>query len=238
MPIEFSVAAFRLGHSDDPRAYSWNANFDNGAGRSSCSSSSRRERRPRRRHAPRRATGSRTSAGSSTSGGEQPAWSVPAASSTGGADREEDRQARSHICPGRCGLPAPPASQPAPQPRAQEPQAREDGQARDRSADGDVHEEQGRERHEVDERPDPGRQQRSEPRKRAHPGAALVALPADAALVLHPARGGVQRREAQGRRSAHRRGDVPPGDGGEQALDRARQDFEPTLGSQRPRHSG
>jgi hypothetical protein len=32
MPIEFSVAAFRLGHSMIRRAYNWNVNFDNGAG--------------------------------------------------------------------------------------------------------------------------------------------------------------------------------------------------------------
>ena len=32
MPIEFSVAAFRLGHSMIRSAYNWNARFDNGAG--------------------------------------------------------------------------------------------------------------------------------------------------------------------------------------------------------------
>jgi hypothetical protein len=32
MPIEFSVAAYRLGHSMVRRAYNWNARFDNGAG--------------------------------------------------------------------------------------------------------------------------------------------------------------------------------------------------------------
>jgi hypothetical protein len=32
MPIEFSVAAFRLGHSMVRRAYNWNARFDDGAG--------------------------------------------------------------------------------------------------------------------------------------------------------------------------------------------------------------
>jgi hypothetical protein len=32
MPIEFSVAAFRLGHSMIRRAYNWNKEFDNGAG--------------------------------------------------------------------------------------------------------------------------------------------------------------------------------------------------------------
>jgi hypothetical protein len=32
MPIEFSVAAYRLGHSMVRQAYNWNVNFDNGAG--------------------------------------------------------------------------------------------------------------------------------------------------------------------------------------------------------------
>jgi hypothetical protein len=32
MPIEFSVAAFRLGHSMIRRAYNWNREFDNGSG--------------------------------------------------------------------------------------------------------------------------------------------------------------------------------------------------------------
>ena len=32
MPIEFSVAAFRLGHSMVRRAYNWNSHFDDGAG--------------------------------------------------------------------------------------------------------------------------------------------------------------------------------------------------------------
>src|SRR3954447_16849196 len=32
MPIEFSVAAFRLGHSMVRRAYNWNSHFEDGAG--------------------------------------------------------------------------------------------------------------------------------------------------------------------------------------------------------------
>ena len=32
MPIEFSVAAYRLGHSMVREAYNWNVNFDNGGG--------------------------------------------------------------------------------------------------------------------------------------------------------------------------------------------------------------
>ncbi len=43
-----------------------------------------------------------------------------------------------------------------------------------------------------------------------------------AAVVLHPARGGVQRRPAARRRRADRRRDDPPRDGGQPVLDRAR----------------
>ena len=32
MPIEFSIAAYRLGHSMVRAAYNWNKNFDDGAG--------------------------------------------------------------------------------------------------------------------------------------------------------------------------------------------------------------
>ena len=44
----------------------------------------------------------------------------------------------------------------------------------------------------------------------------------DAAVVLHPARGRAEQRPAQGGRCAHRRRDLPPRDGGQQVLDRAR----------------
>ena len=54
MPIEFSVAAFRLGHSMVRAAYNWNKVFDDGqpARSTSCSTFSAPERRPRRRDAP------------------------------------------------------------------------------------------------------------------------------------------------------------------------------------------
>ncbi len=58
------------------------------------------------------------------------------------------------------------------EPRAQESQSREDGQARDRPADGGVPEEQGRQRHEADERADPGRQQRCGASRGLNAGAA------------------------------------------------------------------
>jgi hypothetical protein len=67
MPIEFSIAAFRLGPSMIRQSSDWNRRFDDGAGRSTCSSSSRP---PVGSSAAARgcpATGSPTSAGSTTS---------------------------------------------------------------------------------------------------------------------------------------------------------------------------
>ena len=54
-----------------------------------------------------------------------------------------------------------------------------------------------------------------------------------AAVVLHPARGRAEQRPAARRRRPDRRRDVPPGDGGQQVLDRARPDVAPDAGSQR-----
>ena len=58
--------------------------------------------------------------------------------------------------------------------------------------------------------------------RRAHGRAARRVPREHAAVVLHPARGRAQRRPAHRRRRADRRRDVPPGDGGQHALDRAR----------------
>ena len=68
MPIEFSVAAFRLGHTMIRRAYNWNARFDNGAGTLDfLFTVLRHERRASAASCGCRATGSPTSAGSTTS---------------------------------------------------------------------------------------------------------------------------------------------------------------------------
>ena len=63
-------------------------------------------------------------------------------------------------------------------------------------------------------RPGPERQQRRRP-ERAHAGSAAGAREGHAALVLHPARGRAQRRKAQGRGRPDSGGDVPSGDGGQ-----------------------
>ena len=51
-----------------------------------------------------------------------------------------------------------------------------------------------------------------------------------AALVLHPPRGRAERRQAEGRRGAHRRRDVPPRDGGQPASIVRDPAWRPTLG--------
>ena len=50
------------------------------------------------------------------------------------------------------------------------------------------------------------------------------------AVALRPARGGAEQRPAQGRGRAHRGRDVPPGDRGQHALDRARHGLRAELG--------
>ncbi len=158
MPIEFSVAAFRLGSLDDP-------------GRVQLE----RRVRLRRRHArlPVRVLGPERHAGRAPAAPEQLDRRLPAAlrlrRDPGGeagarrarrevqscnADRHEARDdaRRSSGLP-RCRR----------QPRVPEPDAGEDGPARDRPADGHVPEEQGCERHEAHERAGARRQQRSEP---------------------------------------------------------------------------
>ena len=84
MPIEFSVAAFRLGHSMIRRAYNWNRVFDDGAGTLDLLFIfSARQRRPRRRARGCRATGSPTSAASTTSARPaSPTWPCRRPSST------------------------------------------------------------------------------------------------------------------------------------------------------------
>ena len=123
------------------------------------------------------------------------------------------------------------------EPGLPEPGQGEDGEARHRPTDGHVLEEQGRDAvDEAYERPGPGRIERRRP-ERAHAVAAREAAPGHAALVLHPARGRVQQRQAQGSRGAHRRGDVPPRDGGQPALDRPGHDVSPVPSARTIRHS-
>ena len=169
MPIEFSVAAFRLGHSMIRDAYNWNVAFDNGAGTSTTSSSSRRRAASSAAVRAWRPTGPRTSAGSSTS-------ARPAASRPSSCPRRSSTARCASTRSSRTRSPRFRASRPGvdDQPRLPEPDAGEDGQARDRPADGDVPEEQGRHRHEADQCADPRRQQRCQP-ERPDRGAAHAA---------------------------------------------------------------
>ena len=67
--------------------------------------------------------------------------------------------------------------------------------------------------------------------RRAHAGRSATPCQEHAAVVLHPARGRAQRRQAQGRRRADRRRDVPPGDGGQRSSRScATRPSRPTLG--------
>ena len=84
----------------------------------------------------------------------------------------------------------------------------------------------------ADEAADPQRQRRRGAR-RADRRAARGGRRQHAAVVLRPARGRAQRRPAQGRRRADRGRDVPPRDGGQRALDRARPGVPPVV---RPGH--
>ena len=163
MPIEFSVAAFRLGHSMIREAYNWNRVFDDGFGdlfllfEFTAGSGSRRR----------------------ANAAEQLDRRLPAALRLQGGWAERPRGARAQVQPGDAHRHDPHAHAPVRprlrllrgQPRVPKPDAGEDGAARDRPADGHVHEEQGREPHEAHERPDPRRQERRRPRG-ADPAAA------------------------------------------------------------------
>ena len=158
MPIEFSVAAFRLGHSmirDDLQ-------LEPGLRRRLRRPLPPvrvlgRERRPRRRAARCRATGSPTSGGSTTS-------RRPGENDLAVPERKFNRAMRidTTLTPTLQFVPGFDFSRG--QPRVPQPDAGEDGAARDRPADGHVHEEQGREPDEAHERPDPRRQERRRPR--------------------------------------------------------------------------
>ena len=163
MPIEFSVAAFRLGHSMVRAAYNWNKIFDDGSGtpRAAVHVLGHR-RRPRRRPARCRATGSPTSAASTTSARPGKAdLAVPAAQVQ---PREGDRHAHRRPAARPAAVDVrrhrDPERRPAAESRVPQPHPRAHGAARDRPADGDVHEVQGRQRHAAHEGADPRRQGR------------------------------------------------------------------------------
>ena len=217
MPIEFSVAAFRLGHSMVRADYSWNKVFPDatlgqlfefshlsgglGGGADS------------------RASGSRTSAGSTTSAiwrGARRSWSSRRASSTRrcGSTRSSSTRLRD-----AAGVPT----------RRRENNLafrnllranmvklatgqqmvtflKSKGVALTKLTKAQIRDGNG-----------------GADARRAHARAAdRRAADEHAALVLHPARGGAQPGQAQWRRRADRGGDVPSRDRGQQVLDRPR----------------
>ena len=198
MPIEFSVAAFRLGHAMVRARYNWNTVFDNGGGTleflfifSALGGDLGGDTRLasiwiadfRRLY--------------DFGEANKPNLEVPAAKFNRAMriDTHDRRPAPAPASGGDRATGQRRIQRPAPQPRVQEPHAGEDAEARHRPADGDLPQEQGREPHQADKRPDPGRQQRRRP-ERTHAGSAAGAREGHAALVLHPARGGVQRTES------------------------------------------
>ena len=220
MPIEFSIAAFRLGHAMVRDAYDWNAAFPSGEGTlfflfefSGLSGTMfddvrlpsnwiadwrrlydfKKESEPQRPRAPR--LGQQGDAHRHHAG-------VHAAHAAG-RDRREQH-----------------AADPA-RPRVPQPAPRADGPPRHRPADGDVPQEQGRHADQADPHADPGRQERRQAR-RAHARPARRAADRHPVVVLHPPRGRAQQRQAQRRRGSDRRRDVPPRDGGQHLVDRPR----------------
>ena len=170
MPIEFSVAAFRLGHAMVRARYNWNAIFDNGSGTleflfifSALGGDLGGDTRLasiwiadfRRLY--------------NFGEANKPNLTVPAA--------KFNRAMRidttivdplQHLPPKAIGLPANAGfNDPRRNLAFRNLDAREDAEARHRPADGEVPQEQGREPHEADERPDPERQQRRRPERRS-----------------------------------------------------------------------
>ena len=115
-----------------------------------------------------RATGSPTSAASTTSGeagkpnlGRAGGQVQPREGDRHAARRPAAQPAAVHVRRARASR-----RRPAAQPRVPQPDPRADGPARDRPADGDVHEEQGRELPEAHQGADPRRQRRRRARQR------------------------------------------------------------------------
>jgi Animal haem peroxidase len=112
MPIEFSVAAFRLGHWMIRPAYNWNRVFDTGRARSTCCSSSPQGAEPSAAVAGFRATGSPTFAGSSTST-KQAGRTSPSPQPNSTAPCGSTRRWRPRYAPFRASRPPRPTSRSA-----------------------------------------------------------------------------------------------------------------------------
>ena len=186
MPIEFSVAAYRLGHSMIRAAYNWNRIFDNGGGTldllfafSGLSGDFLGgPRLPSNWIADFRRLYDFSEAGRAD-------LVVPAAKFNRAMRIDTsiaNPLASASGLPGRRG-----------EPRVPQPDEGEDGAAGDGPADGDVPEEQGHHAAEqAHERADSGRIGRGGP-QRPHATSACRPAPEHAALVLHPARGRAER---------------------------------------------
>ncbi len=222
MPIEFSVAAYRLGHSMIRSAYNWNKNFEAGGGTldflftfSGLSGDlGGNLKLPANWVADFRRLYDFGEVGRND-------LVVPAAKFNRAMRIDTKLVEPARVPTNANGQPAGeyPGQRPAAEPRLPQPDARADGQAGDWPADAPVPEEQGR-RH---ERPDEGaapRRQRRRRARRAHGDAAGRVPQEHPPLVLHPPGGRAEQRQAARRRRPDRRGDVAPGDGGEHVLDR------------------
>ena len=157
MPVEFSVAAYRLGHSMVRAAYEWNGVFEDGGGTLEfLFTFSGDERRPRRRQPACRRTGSPTAAastpsrrrgrtcsrvGTAAATGTSPGASTPGSPTRWPTSRPDRRRGRPD---GR-----------APQPGLPQPDPRPDAPARDRPADGGPHAFQGPDHQDPDHGADP-----------------------------------------------------------------------------------
>ena len=224
MPIEFSVAAFRLGHSMIRREYAWNKEFPDDQGTldflfafsGTSGFLGGGSRLPSNWIADWRRLYDLTETGRNdlkAPAGQfnrarridtllaDPLKFLPSGSFGGDFDDEGD-------------VPR--------EPRVPQPHAGQDGQARHGPEGGRPPQGQGRER-------EPARRRRSCATATAAPrSAGLTAAQREqrarrhAAVVLRPARGGAQRRPPEGRGRADRRGDDPPRHGGQPLLDRAR----------------
>ena len=221
MPIEFSVAAFRLGHSMIRADYNWNSKFPGTAGTLDWMFFfSALGWRPRWREAADQQLDRRLAPDVRLPGSRQ-------AGTRGTRQRRQHGDADRHPPHRPAVLPAAEhvrgrreRPEPAAQPRLPQPHAGQHGQAGERAADGDEDEGPRHPGDPADEGADPQRQRRREARP-PDDGREELAGHADAALVLHPARGRDEQRPAQGRRRAPRGRDLPPGDGGQPLLDRA-----------------
>ena len=227
MPIEFSVAAFRLGHSMIRRAYNWNKNFDDGSGTLDCCSSSRRPAATWAASSGCRATGSRTSAGSTTSTRpNKPNLAVPAAKFNR-AMRIDTTLVNplKNLPPASFGGPNVPFND-----RGANLAFRNLTRARMvKLATGQQMATflKGKGVNLTKLTKTQIRDGNNGARARQpHPDPARGVPQGHAAVVLHPARGRAERRQAEGGRRAHRRGDDPPRDGGQPALDRPRPHLE------------